>query len=370
MSTRVLHVISGLTRGGAETFLSRLAPRLRARGVDSVVVSLTGEDELGEQLRCDGIPVLALGMKMPSPPIREVRRLWRVIDAGNPDVVMTWLPHSDLIGGTVARLRRVPVVWNLRSAMAANDDDRSHRLLLGVQRTISRRVPNRIVCVSTAAFDAHRRLGFDAQRMEVIRNGFDTATFRPDAAARAAVRSELDIGDRTTVVGQVARVDPVKDHATAFRAFALFRRHHPDSVLVLCGAGTDSLPKELSDLVRAEGLTGHLRLLGSRSDVPRLTTSFDVALCSSRFEGLSNAVGEAMSCDVPAVSTDAGDASELIGSTGIVVPVGDANALAGALVAVLDGGRPSPRERIFESFSLDASVDRYAALLRSVSGST
>lgn len=370
MSTRALHVISGLTRGGAETFLSRLAPRLRDRGVDSVVVSLTGEDELAEPLRRDGIPVLALGMRTPAPPIREVRRLWRVIDAANPDVVMTWLPHSDLIGGTIARVRGVPVVWNLRSAMADQDEERSHRVLLGVQRRMSRIVPERIVCVSTAALEAHRRLGFDADRMEVIHNGFDTAEFRPDPGARSAVRSELEVGDRTIVIGHVARIDPVKDHATALRAFALFRQQLPDSVLVLCGAGTDSLPNALTDIVRAKGLMGHLRLLGSRSDVPRLTTAFDVAVCSSRFEGLSNALGEAMSCDVPVVSTDSGDARELIGPTGRVVAVGDAEALATALVEILDGGRPSPRERILERFSLDGSVDQYAALLRAVAGST
>lgn len=363
---RVVHIISGLTRGGAETFLSRLAPRLLDRGVQSVVVSLTTDEPLGDNLRRDGVPVLALDMTMPRPPLREVELLWRSLKIASPDVVMTWLPHADLIGGVIARLRHVPVVWNLRSSMADRDPSVVHRGLIALQRRTSRTIPSLIICVSTAALAAHSRIGFDTERMRVIHNGFDTEAFRPDPDARRVVRFELGVDERTTVVGQVARIDPVKDHETGLRAFAHFRRSRPDAVLVLCGLGTDRLPTELANVVRSIGLEQHVRLLGLRTDVPRLTASFDVAMCSSRFEGLSNAVGEAMSCDVPVASTSAGDALDLVGATGLVVPVGDAVALGGALVELLEPGRLSPRQRILDMFSLDAAADAYAKCLTDV----
>lgn len=367
MTIRAVHVISGLTRGGAETFLARLTPRLTAHAIDSVVVSLTDDGELGPEIHRDGVPVISLGMAMPRPPVRELYRLARVLDAVRPDVVMTWLPHSDLIGGVVARAKGIPVVWNLRSAMAEHDPSLSHKMLVRLQGQTSRFVPERVACVSAAALEAHRSIGFDGERMQVIHNGFDTETFHPDAQVGRTVRSGLGIGPQSVVIGHVARVDPVKDHETGLRAFALFKQKRPDSVLVLCGSNTDRLPETLRRIVAEADLGPSIRFLGNRSDMPQLTNSFDVAMCSSRFEGLSNAIGEAMCCDVPGVSTDAGDARDLIGSTGAVVPVGDPVALGDALVAVLEGDRSSPRSRILERFSMDQSVDQYAALFRSVS---
>lgn len=359
----VLHVITGLDTGGAETFLSQLAPRLQAVGVRSSVASLTDDGDLAAGLRRSGVGVVSIGLR-PSRPLQGLRRLHRVMAVARPDVVMTWLVHADLLAGVVARTRGIPVVWNLRSDMADRDPVPAHRAIVGLQRRISGVVPRHVVCVSQSALDAHRGAGFSGVSVEVIPNGFDTTRFRPDADARRSAREELGAGPDTVVVGHVARVDPVKDHRSGLLGFAGFHRSRPDSLLVLCGSGTVDLTAELRDVVGRTGIGHAVRGLGKRTDVARLTNAFDVAMCSSRFEGMSNTLGEAMACGVRPVSTDVGGARDLVGDTGIVVPVGDGAALGSALGEVLELTGPSPRQRILDRFDLDASVRRYAEVLR------
>ncbi|HWI27295.1 MAG TPA: glycosyltransferase, partial [Stellaceae bacterium] len=109
---KVLHIITDLDRGGAETMLTRLAPRL---GCPNVVVSLTTEGSLGPELRMAGVPVLALGMKRGRPSLAAMFRLREIIKRERPTLLQTWLYHADLLGLLTSLLSRdVPLVWNLR----------------------------------------------------------------------------------------------------------------------------------------------------------------------------------------------------------------------------------------------------------------
>jgi len=111
--------------------------------------------------------------------------------------------------------------------------------------------------------------------------------------------------------------------------------------------------------------------LGERADVPRLTAALDIASSSSWGEAFPNVLGEAMSCGVPCVATDAGDAALIVGGTGLIVPRGNAAALAQAwdeMLALSHDERQAlgaqARARVSECFELGAISQRYAALYR------
>jgi glycosyltransferase involved in cell wall biosynthesis len=171
------------------------------------------------------------------------------------------------------------------------------------------------------------------------------------------------------LVGHVARVDAVKDHLTSLRAFAYLAAARSDVHLVLCGAGTDDPAGELARWISDTGAADRVHPLGRRADLPVVQAAFDVAVSTSVSEGLSNALGEAMSCGVPCVSTEAGDAAELLGSSGVVVPVGDAEALAAGIERVLSDRAhlgAMARERVETHFSLQRAVQNYADVLLDV----
>jgi glycosyltransferase involved in cell wall biosynthesis len=173
------------------------------------------------------------------------------------------------------------------------------------------------------------------------------------------------------IVALVARVDPMKDHATFLEAAQQVAKVRGNVHFFLVGKDTETL----APAVAAKGLTDRVRILGYRSAIECLLPGVDVLCLSSAFgEGSPNVLGEAMACGVPCVSTDVGDARSIIGNTGLVVPVRDPASLAHAIIDLIDRG-PAAREhlgraaraRIETEYSLTRIVDRYTALYSDLS---
>jgi glycosyltransferase involved in cell wall biosynthesis len=318
-----------------------------------------------------GIPVETMGMRPGVPDPRGIARLARHIRRARPDVVQCWMDHSNLIGGVAARLAsRAPVVWGVHhSDHVAGVTKRSTLLTVGACAALSHHLPARVVCCSEHGRRLYEKTGFAAARLAVIPNGFDVGRFRPDPAARAAIRAELGLADATPLVGLAARFDPLKDHATFLRSAALLARARPDVHFLLCGNKVDRGNAALAGRIDSLGIAGRCHLLGPRRDVARIFAALDVAASSSVSEAFPLAVGEAMACGVPCVATDVGDCRLMIGDTGRVVPPADPAAMAAAWGAVLDLSRAArqelglrARQRVVERFELGAVTKRYEDL--------
>ena len=177
--------------------------------------------------------------------------------------------------------------------------------------------------------------GFDAAKLTVIPNGFDSSRFRPDPAARDEVRREIGVAPDAPLIGLVARYDPFKDHATFLRAAAALVRTRPDARFLLCGNRVDAGNAELVEQIASLGLAEHVRLLGPRRDVQRIYAALDVLAQSSISEAFPLVLGEAMASGVPCAATDVGDSALIVGDTGRIVPPRNPEALAGAWADLL-----------------------------------
>ena len=363
----VAHVITGLGTGGAEGFLARLAPKLLDHDIRSRVYSLTSDGDHAASLREHGIDVLSLGLRTSRPDPRRLYTLRAHLADTRPHLVMTWLYHADLLGGLVARSCGIPVIWNIRQSAMGPEAPAVHHALVRVNARLSQRLPLEIICVSESAAADHAAAGYPGSRLRVIHNGFDVDRFRPDHVANVEVRAELNVPRDAPLIGHVARYDPQKDHATALAAFARVVRERPDAHLIMCGDGIVASNAALAEAVTRTGAANQVRLLGRRTDLPRIDAALDVALSSSAYgEGLTNALAEAMACDVPCVATASGDAQDLVGDTGLVVPPRDPEALGSALLRILGSNEanPSPRARILERWTLEAATQAYAQHIR------
>jgi glycosyltransferase involved in cell wall biosynthesis len=376
---KILHVITGLDVGGAETTLHRLVSTMDAARFPCRVVSLVEPGEVGRRMERDGVRVDSLGMRRGMPSPAGLVRLAGMLRSWRPHLVQTWLYHADLLG-LAARGLAFPLgggprlVWNIRCAfMDLARYRRTTAMTLRACAALSR-LPDAVVTNSGAARDFHLGLGYAPRRFEVIPNGFDAGRFRPDADARRAVRRELGLDDDRLVFGHAARFDPMKDHRTLLRAAALVMGEAPGAVLVLAGRGVDHGNAELAAWLAEAGLPPErVRLLGERADMERVMAAMDVLVSSSSGESFPNVVGEAMACAVPCVVTDVGDSAMLVADTGRVVPAGDASALARAM---LDMHRLGPagravlgaaaRDRVVARFSPDSAARRYASLYRTL----
>ena len=360
---RIVHVITGLRVGGTEIMLAKLVARMDRGEFENVVVSLMDPGPVAERIRAVGITVHALGLRPGPAALWGVASLARLLRRERPQIVQTWLYHADLLGLFAARLARVPrVVWNLRcSNMDLRQYAASTALVVKLLARLSR-LPDAVVVNSNAGQRWHEGLGYRPHRWEVIPNGFDLDRFRPDPDAPRRLRGELGLDAATVLVGHVARVDPMKDHA-GFLAAAAIASVRPEVHFVLAGAGTETLVDE----VMALGLSGRTHLLGERSNVLALMQGFDIHCLSSAFgEGFPNVIGEAMACGVPCVSTDVGDAAAIVGNCGLIVPPSDPQALSRALIDMVDRGAETraelgraARARIAAKYALPRVIERY-----------
>lgn len=376
---KVLHIINSFEFGGAEAMLCNLALRTDGDRFETSIVSLIDDLSVAGTLIDAKIPVAVMGMKPGVLDPCRVARLAGHLRRERPDVIQTWMDHSNLIGGVAARLAATsPVVWGVHhSNHIAALTKRSTLITLKACAMLSHRVPARIVYCSEHSRMLYNQRGFAAEKAVVIPNGFDTSRFQPDAAARAQVRRELNLAPEATLIGLVARYDPLKDHATFLRAAAIVLKQRPDSHFLMCGTRVDAENSVLASLVQSLGLTQHVHMLGPRRDVPRIHAALDVLVSSSISEAFPLTVGEAMSSGVPCVATDVGDSALMIGNCGRVVPPGDPAALAGGLLDVLSldvDARmqlgESGRRRVCELFDLGAITLRYEALYLQLSRRT
>ena len=369
---RVMHVITGLGVGGAETMLCKLLQDIDHQEFASTVVTLTSGGALEDNIRTLGIPIHDLGMRPGVPNPIAVLRLVRLLRRERPHVLQTWLYHADLLGVAAAALARTPAVaWNIRRSTM--DARYSHGLKGIVLRLLARLsfFPDVVVANSDAGIAAHKQLGYRPRRWEMIPNGFDLRRFHPSATARGDVRRELKLADDALLIGLVARYDPQKNHEAFLRAAVALRATH-DASFVLVGPGVSRSNLALTNLVADLELASEVLLLGERTDIPRLTAALDVATCSSAGgEGFPNVLGEAMACGVPVVTTDVGDTATIVGDAGVIAREATPAAIAAGWRSVLDlptaerrrlGERA--RRRVAERYDLKVVAGQYAAMYR------
>lgn len=368
---KILHVITGLGAGGAERQLATLVLNADRTRVRHEVVSLIDDGVWGEKLRARGVPVHTLGMNGRPGELLAFGRLARLIRGARPGLVQTWLYHADFAGLVGAKLAGgSPLLWTLRcSNVRLEHYSARTRILLRILALLSRS-PRAIVANSQTGWDWHASLGYRPRRHQVIPNGIDTAEFRPDPAARDAVRAELGIPAGARVIGNLSRHDPMKDHPTFFRALA---ETQADAWVILAGIGTGPDNTALARQIAIAGLPPERVLrLGERRDVPRLLAALDLAVLSSSFgEGFPNVVAEAMACGIPSVATKVGDTAQVMGDCGIVVVPDDPAVLAHAMSEMLALGPAArtalgvrARARIEAQFSVPVMVAAYEALYR------
>ncbi len=370
---RVLHIINSLGRGGAEAVLNRLCTSSSERKGDAIV-SLTSGEGYGDSLRSAGLDVHALELNHRVSWLLGPAKLYRIIRSARPDLIQTWLYHSDLFGGLVANLAGdAPIVWGLHnSTLDSETTPATTRWTVRVCALLAQRIPSRIVSCSQNAAKLHTELGYPSEKIIIIPNGYDLADFRPDPRARASLRSELSLDQDERVVGMVARSDPQKHVENLLDALAHLKSNGEGFTCLLVGRGMEVENSDLCDALDAKGLSGRVRLLGVRKDIPTIMNALDLHVLSSAYgEAFPNVVAEAMACGTPCVVTDIGDSALIVGDTGWVVPPRNSSALACAISAARRA-KDTPtswyarqaacRNHIVANFGLERMVASYETL--------
>lgn len=376
---KILHVITALNVGGAETMLAKLVEHERSEGSGDVscIASLMPPGVTGARVRANGTRLRHCGLTGVRTLMPGLARLRAIIREEKPDLIMAWMYHAHLAAllGRALQGASIPLIWNVRHSIDDLAQEKpAMRLLIRLAALLSR-WPRVIVYNSHAAAQQHRRLGFRPERTMVIPNGFDCDLFRPREAARDRLVESLSIDRNALIVGMAARNHPMKDTANLVEAVGRARREGVDVHLLLMGAGMDLPSGNLRQLI-GELPADRVTLRGHVPSLAECLPGLDLLVLPSAWgEGFPNILGEAMACGVPCIATDVGDSRWIVKECGIVVPPRDTEAMAKAIVSMAmlgaQGRRTlgaAARDRVTEHFSMDRIGALYAQLYQGASG--
>jgi glycosyltransferase involved in cell wall biosynthesis len=356
--TRVLHLIPSLGGAGAERQLAYLAVGLVRKGVDVQVGHLEGGPNL-ERLARSGAGLHALparGSYDPALPLRVLGLVRRVA----PDLVQTWLPMMDVLGGAAARLAGVP--WILSERNTSSEFPPAWKL-----RARARLARGAAAIVSNSeSGDRYWAERLPAVRRAVVRNALDLDAIERAPAAPVPVPG---LPEGPALVLAVGKFKPQKNVWNLLEALERLVARAPACALV-CGEG--ELHDEALRRLRERGLGGRIVAPGFVGDVWSWMKRARVFVSVSHYEGMPNAVMEAMACGCPLVLSDIPMHREIVepGAALFVDPLAPeriAEAL-GAVLADPEGARARAElaRKAALGWSIDAAAARYAELYASL----
>ena len=359
---RIAFVVHIMHVAGAETLIASIIRRLKD-SIEPVVLCLDGLGTLGESLRRENLPVIALG-RQPGLDLSTSGRLAHEIRAHRCDVVHAH-QYTPFFYAALAKLRVRPHFHLIFTEHGRHFPDVVSRKRYWANRIFLSRLANEVTAVCRFSANSLRETeGFRRAPVEVIPNGIDLHDYHP-ADSRLDQKARLGLNSKARHIVCVARFHPVKDHATLLRAFSEIRRSRADVELILVGDGP--LRHDLEQQAISLGVADCVHFLGLRSDIPSILQAAELFVLPSRSEAASLTLLEAMASALPVVVTDVGGNGEIVknGVEGLLVPRRDAAAMAKACLDVLadpDLGTKmgmKGRARVERSFRLEDTIDAY-----------
>lgn len=363
---RIVYVLNSLAVGGTERLVVGLARRMAARGHAVALVVLRPQEPDGFSTNLD---VVHLNIEGSTSLRGGLRRGTSFLRRFRPDIIHSHNFHGNMLGRAFRLMdRRAALVSTIHNVYEG-----------GWLRMMAYRLSDRLADRTTAVSDAVAEQyvatkAVSRSKCAVVTNGIETGEFVPDAERRRAMRQQMGVRDEFVWLC-IARNTAAKDIPNLLQAFGKAWGHEPGMELWMVGPDTSTgaqramyalstMPTEVLD---------SLRRLGPRRDIPALLDAADGFVLSSAWEGMPLAVGEAMAMEKPVVATDVGGVRELVGDAGVVVAAKDSNALAEAMLAMMQRsaeeraamGRAG-RERILAQFSMDRKADEWETLYLSV----
>lgn len=370
-----MFVAHSLDVGGTEKLLCDMVTAVSARGIEPVVCCLDRVGIWGERLCADGYTVHDLGRK-PGVDRGVIGRLRAIISTERPDILN---PHQYTpyfyAASSIFLLPGRPRLVFTEHGRFYPDRVRWKRVIFN---RFAATFTDEIVGVCGYSRDALVKYEwFPRRRVKVIYNGIKADVYRGagDASAVRRAKQALGLSPDDIVIGTVGRLCAEKNYRMLIRAFAQVLRIVPSARLVFAGGG--ELESNLRKCAGEVGADAKIVFLGPRQDVPSLLGAFDIFALSSDSEGASLVLLESMAAGLPVVATAAGGNPELVvdGVTGLLVPRGDADRFARALIDLAGSDQrrrllgDAGRKRVDEKFSFDRMIDEYVALYRGIAGS-
>ena len=388
---RVLFFDHTAELGGGEIALADLIRHLDRARVEPIVV-LGSKGPLEERIRgfapvhvmpidsaVVGARKDALGLAMlfqlaaARAAIRYVFRLRRLLNEQDIEVLHTNSLKAFVLGGIAGRLQGVKVIWHVRDRIA---DDYLPPRVVWVMRHLAKILPHFVIANSGATLETVQLK--DKPPAMVIGSGVDLSKFSPSGSSEAS--SDERNTARPKIAGLVGRICPWKGQHIFIEAAALVHARWPNVRFQIIGAALfreHDYELELRRTVEQQRLERVVEFTGFQSDVARAISGLDILVHASTVgEPFGQVIVQGMACELPVIATNGGGVPEIVqdGVTGLLVPMGDAPAMADAICRLLEDTSSARnmgvqgRKRAVEHFTIERSTQKLMDVCERVIG--
>lgn len=294
--------------------------------------------------------------------IHAFHKIKRLLWERSYDLIHVHTPVAAFLTRVAARNMNVPVLYTVHGFHFYKGAPLKNHLIYGTMERLAARWTAGLIVMNREDLEAGRRFGLrEGKNLFYVHGvGVDLSYYGNPGCKPAG--AELNIPEGSHIALCVAEMIPRKNHLQLLAAWRIVTREVPNAHLLLAGNG--ELRSRLESLVSKTGLSGSVHFLGYRSDIPNLVAKSHVVVLTSRHEGLPRCVMEAMAAGKPVVATDVRGSRDLIrdGVNGLLVPLGDLESLAKALIRLLIDKDLAQRmgtagHKMIQEYSLDKVLE-------------
>ena len=360
----IIHIINSLSTGGSERCLLRLISQDKANR--HIVITLLPGGELKDKFtKYSTIKIF----NFKRTPISSLIKLYQYLKGKDASIVQTWLNHANLIGGLIAFIAGKKVIWNIRNSLENYWEYGIQHIILNIFSCFfSYFIPRKIIFCSKKSLDSYCKFGYCISKTLLITNGVDTDIFKPRLdQEKDKLYSYFSNGEKRLTM--IANWMPQKNFDLLIKSLSLVKNQNVNFKCIMIGREITNENYILKNLIKDYDLENNIILFGYVSNTNQLIRHFDYNILCSNSEGFPNGLIEAMSSGVPCISTDVGDAKEIISNTGWICKINDSKSLSESILEALNESEENHlkrrllcRQRVIRNYKLIRICNEYINL--------
>ncbi len=328
---KIIHIINSLKKGGAEGNLYRLTKfhkKKYQKGINIIIVTLIDNGFYENDLKKDGIKVFSLGFRKKNNYIELIKKILKFrefIKREKPDIIQSWMYHSNFLTIFIPRIFSNNIFWNIRHSVLNFKMSKKTTILVSIFCAIfSRYFPKKIIYCSEKSIEFHQNKHFyNRKKTILIENGFSEKTFFSSNHERLNFRKKRNLKKTDIVLGFAGRYTKEKNIKSLLLGFAKFIKNNKNVHLCMVGKNINIWNEELMSYLNNYNIKEKVHLLNEQKNLLKFYNGIDLLLLVSHSESFPNVVAESMLCSTPVLSSDAGCAKKIINNTGFIINKND-----------------------------------------------
>ena len=374
---KVLHIVNSLKKGGAEGNLYRLCKLQKKKyknKIDITIITLINNGYYESELKKKGIKIFSLGIKKENKIvdfIGKINLLRKFIKRRNPDIIQSWMYHSNFISIFIPKIFHSKIFWNIRHAELNLEISKKKTILLSmICGLFSRIIPQKIIYCSEKSIKFHEKNHFYSKSKTIlIYNGYSDKNYYSSSTLRLNFRKKNKIRKTDIILGYAGRYAKQKNIQSLLHAFSQISKNYENVYLYMVGKDISVQNEELFNKVSDLNIKNKVFFLNEQKNLLQFYNGIDLLLLTSHSESFPNVIAESMLCSTPVLSSNAGCSKKIIGKYGLVLKKNDYLSITKGLKKIINRFinkkkkwkhlKKNVRLQIQKNFSIEKMTNNY-----------